>query len=147
MKYLEEAKYIWKNFIPKSGQVNNLQGELLRQLEKLRYEAQNNGNINWDSNFEYFCNFLNITLCNCGALSDEEKLYVSNALSKIKAVGQVAFYYNNGEISDEEMEEKYNFELAYVDDDLYDVVADAIAALYISHKQPIPYEVNPDIHR
>lgn len=147
MKYFEEAKYIWKNLVPKNGQANNLQGELLRQLEKLRYEGQNNGNINWDSNFEYFCDFLNLTLCNSEALSDEDKLSVSNALLKIKTFGQIAFSYNNGKISDEEMEEKYNFQLAYTDDDLYDVVVDAIAVFYLSYKKPIPYEANPDIWR
>lgn len=147
MKYFEEAKYIWKNLVPKNGQANNLQGELLRQLEKLRYEAQNNGNINWDSNFEYFCDFLNDKLCNSEVLYTEEKFSVSNALSKIKTTGQIAFRYNNGEISDEEMEERYNFELAYVDDDLYDIVVDAIAVFYINHKQPIPYKVNPNIYR
>lgn len=62
MRYLEECKYIWKNLVPKEGQADNLQGELLRQVEKLRYEAQNNGNINWDSDFEFFCEFLKLSL-------------------------------------------------------------------------------------
>lgn len=54
-KYLEECKDIWKNFVPDSGQSDVLQGELLRMVEKLRWEAQNNGNINWNEDFEYFC--------------------------------------------------------------------------------------------
>lgn len=29
-EYFEECKYIWKNYVPKSGQADNLQGELLR---------------------------------------------------------------------------------------------------------------------
>ncbi len=147
MKYFEEAKYIWKNFVPKSGQADNLQGELLRQLEKLRYEAQDNGNINWDSSFEYFCDFLGDTLCTSEVLSKEEKDAVSSALLKIKSAGQVTLLYNNGEISDDELEEQYNCELAYTEDDLYDVVVDAIAVFYLNHKQPIPYEKNPNIYR
>ena len=47
-KYFDECNYIWKNYVPEIGQANVLQGELLRELEKLRYEAQNNGNMNWD---------------------------------------------------------------------------------------------------
>lgn len=47
-QYFEECRIIWRNFVPKSGQADSLQGEMLRQIEKLRYEAQNNGNINWE---------------------------------------------------------------------------------------------------
>lgn len=42
---------MWKNLVPKSGQADILQGEMLRQAEKLRKEACQNGNINWDDNF------------------------------------------------------------------------------------------------
>lgn len=38
-KYFNECKFIWKNFVPKSGQATVLQGELLREIEKLRCEA------------------------------------------------------------------------------------------------------------
>jgi hypothetical protein len=39
--HFEECKYIWKNMVPKSGQADSLQGELLRQAEKLHHEACN----------------------------------------------------------------------------------------------------------
>ncbi len=147
MKYLEECKYIWKNLVPESGQANSLQGELLRQIEKLRYEAQNNGNINWDADFAYFCDFLTATLGGSEALSPAEKSDVSDALIKIKKAGQTAYRYNNGEISDEELMEEYNCELAYIDNDAYDLVCDAIVAFYRQNQQPIPYAANPDIYR
>jgi len=51
MKYFEEAKQIWVNYVPKSGQSDTVEGELIRAIEKLRYEAQNNGNVNWDQGF------------------------------------------------------------------------------------------------
>lgn len=54
LKYLEECKFIWKNYVPQRGQSDVLQGELLREIEKLRCEAQDNGNINWDEDFEFF---------------------------------------------------------------------------------------------
>ena len=41
-EYFETCKFIWKNYVPKSGQSTVLQGELLRELEKLRLEAQDN---------------------------------------------------------------------------------------------------------
>ena len=55
MTHLETCKKIWHDYVPKSGQSNCVQGELLRQLEALRGEAQDNGNINWDDDFEFFC--------------------------------------------------------------------------------------------
>lgn len=32
--------YIWKNYVLKTGQADNLQGELLREMENIRCEAQ-----------------------------------------------------------------------------------------------------------
>ena len=37
---------IWQDLVPEQGQSEWLQGELLRQIEKLRNEALGNGNIN-----------------------------------------------------------------------------------------------------
>lgn len=34
-KYFDECKYIWENYVPKSGQADNLQGELLRKIEEI----------------------------------------------------------------------------------------------------------------
>jgi hypothetical protein len=42
------AIWIWRHMVPKSGQSGTVQGELLRAVEKLRWEAQSNGNINRD---------------------------------------------------------------------------------------------------
>ncbi|MFD3274338.1 hypothetical protein ACE3MS_30040 [Paenibacillus dendritiformis] len=51
MKYFNEAKYLWQTYVPKQGQAETVQGELIRAIEKLRGEAQRNGNINWDKGF------------------------------------------------------------------------------------------------
>ena len=45
---------IWRNYVPEAGQSEILQGELLREIEKLREEAQGNGNRNWDGDFSCF---------------------------------------------------------------------------------------------
>ena len=34
-QYFDECKYIWKNYVPQAGQADNLQGELLREIEKI----------------------------------------------------------------------------------------------------------------
>ena len=49
-EYLEKGKFIWQNFVPKSGQAETVQGELLRAIEKLRDEAHRNGNANFNKN-------------------------------------------------------------------------------------------------
>ncbi|MGX5573069.1 hypothetical protein [Bacillus toyonensis] len=46
MKYFKGAKFIWKNYVPKSRQAKTVQGALLREIEKLRYEAHNSESIN-----------------------------------------------------------------------------------------------------
>ncbi len=63
MRYGKQCKMIQESYVPKSGAAEVLQGELLRELEKLRYEAQNNGNVNWDDDYDYFCDFIKDTLC------------------------------------------------------------------------------------
>jgi hypothetical protein len=57
------AKWVWQNLVPKSGQASTVQGELLRCVEKLAWEAQNNGNVNWEPQFEMLLHYLENTLC------------------------------------------------------------------------------------
>ena len=48
--YNKTAKVIWQKLVPNSGQAETVQGELLRAIEKLRDEAQRNGNCNFNKN-------------------------------------------------------------------------------------------------
>ena len=84
-KYFHECKEIWKNYVPKEGQAENLQGELLREIEKLRYEAQDNGNRNWDEDYSYFCNFISKSLCEQSIFSESEKKEITAIMSYIVA--------------------------------------------------------------
>jgi hypothetical protein len=56
--HFDEAKNIWQSYVPKSGQAETVQGELLRAIEKLRDEATRNGNGNWDDGFEILIQYL-----------------------------------------------------------------------------------------
>ncbi|NOV00028.1 hypothetical protein GC097_08370 [Paenibacillus sp. LMG 31457] len=77
MKYFEEAELLWKTYVPKQGQSETVQGELIRAIEKLRDEAQRNGNDNWDKCFVMFCDYLEITLCDSGVeLTSRELLFL-----------------------------------------------------------------------
>lgn len=143
-RHLEECKYIWRNMVPKSGQANNLQGEMLRMIVKLRNEAINNGNINWDDNFEWFCNFLKEKLLSCGLFDEEKSMKIENILDYIKDNGNYAHKYANEEITDNQVD---IFKLAYTDDDIYDYIEDAIAEYYLAYKSPILYEMKDFIYR
>ena len=142
--HFEECKYIWRKMVPKSGQADNLQGEILRMIVKLRNEAINNGNINWDDNFEWFCNFLKENLVNCGLFDEEKTIKIKMILDYIKDNGNYARKYANGEITDNQVD---IFKLAYTDDDIYDYLEDAIAEYYLTNKIPITYEIKDFIYR
>ncbi|MGF9947433.1 hypothetical protein ABEX44_30025 [Priestia megaterium] len=45
-------------YVPKSGQSGVVEGELIRAIEKLRCEAQDNGNANWDAGFEMLGSYI-----------------------------------------------------------------------------------------
>lgn len=142
--HLEECKYIWRNMVPKSGQANNLQGEMLRMAEKLRNEALNNGNINWDDNFEWFCDFLKEKLAYCGLFNETKNTKIEMILNYIKDNGNYARKYADGNITDDEVD---ILKLAYTDDDIYAYLEDVVADYYLAHKAPISYEIKDFIYR
>ncbi|WP_055669726.1 hypothetical protein [Desnuesiella massiliensis] len=143
-RHFEECKHIWRNMVPKSGQANNPQGEMLRMAEKLRNEALDNGNINWDDNFEWFCDFLKEKLASCGLFDETKNMRIKMILDYIKDNGNYARKYANGEITDDQVD---ICKLAYTDDDIYDYLEDAIAEYYLVHKAPISYEIKEFIYR
>lgn len=142
LKYPSEYKFIWGNYVPKNGQSDVLQGELLRQVEKLRYEAQNNGNINWGDDFRFFCRFLQQTLCRQLKGMKPEQQKIALILKHLESCGDYAARFRDGEISNEEFDIS---KMAYVEDNLYDMLADMVAIVQIKHKKPIPYEKNLSI--
>jgi hypothetical protein len=70
--YLEECRTIWREFVPKSGQSDTVQGELLRAVEKLRDEAIRNGNGNWDDGFRLLLSYLRQHLLDSAVFSPEQ---------------------------------------------------------------------------
>lgn len=123
MQYLDEAKFIWNEFVPKSGQAETVQGELLRVVEKLRDEATRNGNGNWDKGFEIFISFLRETLL-------DENVFDDNSINKIKSTLS-------------RLEEEEN---PYLEDDLYDELGDRVVEYY-KHYGSQPHKSNPELYR
>lgn len=143
-KYFDECKFIWANYVPKSGQAQNLQGELLREIEKLRCEAQDNGNINWDEDHSYFCDFISESLLKQSIFSIEEKEEIALIMSYIKECGTYAEKYISGKISEESVDPN---KIAYTEDNIYDIICDKIGRLQKENSEPIPYEKNNNIRR
>ncbi len=143
-KHFEECKYIWQNYVPKRGRARNLQGELLREIENIRCEAQDNGNINWDGDFSYFCDFITQSLNEQPFFSQTEKDEISTIMKFLKEYGNYAKRYNDGAISDEEVNPD---KLAYTKDNLYDIICDYIGELQAKHPEPIKYKIDKSIKR
>ena len=72
MEYFNVCKEIWNRWVPQRGYAQVLQGELLRQIERLRYEAQHNENRSWNDDLLYYCDFLRSTLREADCLTPEE---------------------------------------------------------------------------
>lgn len=138
-QYFEECKHIWQNYVTLKGKSNCLQGELLREIEKIRCEAQDNGNINWDKEFTHFCEFITQNLVNQPIFSENEKQKIYVIMNYIKECGLYAQQYNKGKIIDDDVIPE---KLAYTKDNLYDIICDFIGKLQNKHPEPINYSLN-----
>jgi hypothetical protein len=124
MNIIDKAKYIWNTFVPKQGQADTVQGELLRAIEKLRWEAQENKNLNWDKDFEYFINFLKRYLLEEKSFTELNKKQISNDLDRIS-----------------------DFNFPVMDDDIYDRIVERIVDWYDAHPGFNSYENNINLNR
>lgn len=131
------ARWIWNNLVPKSGRAPSLQGELLRAIEKLRWEAQSNGNINWDACFEMFIDFLGEHLLGEPRFSKESKVEISADLERLR---------NFLSVDDLEDDEDAGG-LPCVDDDLYDRLTSHVVSYCRLHPNLVPIELNPAQYR
>ncbi|HRF99868.1 MAG TPA: hypothetical protein PKZ75_02055 [Bacteroidia bacterium] len=123
-EYLETGKFIWKNYVPKSGQAETVQGELLRAIEKLADEAQRNGNINFNEDCHtIFISFIRKYL-------NDEKLFDKATIKQI-----------NQDLDTISIEDE-----PYTEDDLYDRLRERIIDWYLNNKTPIPNSKNPTLN-
>jgi len=123
MDYFNEAKDIWMNFVPKSGQADTVQGELLRAVEKLRDEAIRNGNGNWDHSFDLLLRYLRERLLDPNVFAPAVIEKTSQTLDRLA-----------------------DFEQPYIVDDLYDDLGDRVVEYYKHHGSQ-PHQPNPELWR
>ncbi len=123
MRYFEEARTLWQTYVPARGQATTVQGELIRAVEKLRDEAQRNGNVNWRGDHALLVDFVRQTLMESGK-------FESDALAEIERDTQLLL----------------DFEHPETEDELYDRLTDRMVEWSRSQPEPVPREPNPDLN-
>ncbi len=140
-KYRDVCEFIWQQYVPQSGQSDVFQGELLRVVEKLRYEAWEYDNIHWSNDHVYFCDFICEGLCNQKIFTKAEKRMFTMITEHLKRTGSYSRRYHMGLVADKDLNKNL---LAYKEHNLYDILADAVAYLHLKvGGQPIPYTPKP----
>jgi len=134
--YANELQEIWEKFIPKSGAADSLQGEMLRVLEKIQFELQDNGMINWNEDFDYFCDFLIENLQKIQGDGYDQLDNALSALRKIKAQGAIAIESNSKEQDMPWLEDG----AAMQEDEFYTPVYDTIGLFYKNNPEKITYQ-------
>jgi hypothetical protein len=122
--YFKTAKVIWQKLVPKSGQATTVQGELLRAIEKLRDEAQRNGNVNFNKNCHgILIQYLrtNLTANNC--FSIEKLKEINDDLDRL-------LQENN----------------PYTEDDIYDRITNSIVDWFLLYPKPILHHKNAQLY-
>lgn len=123
-KYFNKAKFIWQNFVPNSGQANTVQGEMLRAIEKLRDEAQRNGNINFNENcHSLLIAYLRKNLTDSTVFNDILISQISSDLDRLSESNH-----------------------PYLEDDIYDRINDRIVDWFDKNPNGLPHHENPDLY-
>ncbi|WP_280166771.1 hypothetical protein [Priestia aryabhattai] len=125
MKYFEQAKEIWTKYVPKNGQSDIVEGELIRAIEKLRWEAQSNGNGNWDEGFEVLASYILEILNDNEVFNPESLLEIKSDVNTL-------------------LTSEYE---PYLEDDLYDRLADRVIGWHLAKNGPIKRTINPNLYR
>lgn len=123
MRHFDEARHIWQTYVPRSGQADTIQGELLRAIEKIRDEAVRNGNGNWDEGFEILLRYLE-------EHPFDRNVYSDSAIEETRRI--------LARLSD--------FENPLLDDEPYDELGDRVVE-YFRQKGSQPHKLNPSLSR
>lgn len=122
--YAADARHIWKTYVPRRGQADTVQGELLRAVEKLRDEAQRNGNINWDEHHERLLTYMRERLAMSGLFDPATTAELTADLDRLA-----------------------DFEHPLTDDGPFDRVTYRIVDWCRAHPEPVRHEEDPRLRR
>lgn len=124
LQYPEIAKKIWNELVPPIGQADTIQGELLRAIEKLRDEAQRNGNINFNKN----CHGILIDYLRQNLV--DENIFEKETTTEINA----------------DLDKLSKKNSPYTDDDIYDRITNRIVDWYLKNPKQIAHKKNDKLY-
>ncbi|GIH44814.1 hypothetical protein Mco01_78140 [Microbispora corallina] len=122
--YLADARHIWATYVPPRGQADTVQGELLRAVEKLRDEAQRNGNGNWDEHYGRLLAYL------------RERLTAPGLFDTATSAMLVA-----------DLDRVADYQHPPTEDAPFDRIACRVVDWYRAHPEPVPHEQDPHLRR
>jgi len=123
----EICRWIWKHLVPPQRHAATVQGELLRAIERLRTEAQDNGNVNWDPQFAMFVDYLARHLAGETGFSDRVRQSIRDDLERLRFDESAA---------EDDAE-------PYIDDDLYDRICGHVVSYCRLHPALVPHVPDP----
>ncbi len=117
------AANIWQTHVPQSGQSLTVEGELIRAVEKLRDEAQRNGNGNRDKGHVILVDYLAETLVDSPAFPAVKQMRIREITDQLR-----------------------RGDLVELDDEPYDYLTSRIVEYYKKYGSQ-QREINPDLWR
>ena len=123
----EEHSRLWDSLVPKDGQAETLQGELIRIAGKLTDQAFRNGNMNWDADHERMWRFVGSHLDDAGPFPDKERALIRQKIEEI--------------IRDHESPDVSG------DGCCYYVISEKVVDWCMAHPSPIPFQPDPTLKR
>ena len=124
MRYSDEAKALWQAYVPPRGQADTVQGELIRAVERLRDEAQRNGNGNWDGGHVILAEYVRDVLVDSGPFDEAAIREIENDVARL-----------------------LDFERPETSDEPYDRLTDRVVEWARAHPKPMPRDHNASLHR
>ena len=113
----ELAYQLWSDLVPASGPAATLQGELLRSVERLREEAQQNGNANYRRGHRRMAVFVRDTLVSSGIFDKGEVENIRSGAGLLMKASR-----------------------PYTKNDVFDHLVDQVCVFYSRNPSPIPYK-------
>ena len=123
VRYEEEARALWQTSVPRAGQASTVQGELLRAVERLRDEAQRNGNINWGDGHQALIAYIRANLL-------RSQLFENTVVQEIET----------------DLDRLSRFEYPETSDAPYDRLVDRVIEWCHAHPDPVPHPCNLDLN-
>ncbi len=121
--YRETAKFLWQTYVPKSGQAETQQGEMIRIIERLDNEIRGNAKANWNDQFVILGNSLRDSLIQSQTFPEEIKNEIKADIDSLTR--------NEDEL--------------FLEDAIYDRITRRIIEWYWRHKQEIRHVANPKL--